>query len=80
MKHVDIRESVVDQGDESVDGTQPSEGDQKVRASSGDKNVLRSKTAAFIVLGMAAVGLGFMTFFLTRREEISDFEEQVSSM
>ena len=43
-----------------------------------DKDVLRSKTAAFIVLGLAAVGLGFMTFFLTRSGEIDDFESQVS--
>lgn len=43
-----------------------------------DKNVLRSKNAAFVILGLAAVGLGFMTFFLTRGEEIADFEEEVS--
>ena len=43
-----------------------------------DKNVVRSKTAAFVVLGLAAMGLGFMTFFLTRSEEIADFEQQVS--
>ena len=47
---------------------------------SGDKNVLRSKFAAFVILALAAVGLGLMTFFLTRGEELDDFEGQVSNL
>lgn len=43
-----------------------------------DRIVWRSKRAAFLVLALAALGLGAMTFFLTRGEEIGDFEKQVS--
>lgn len=44
-----------------------------------DRNVRRSKAVAFLILGLAAIGLGFMTFFLTRKGEVDDFEDQVSS-
>lgn len=43
-----------------------------------DKFLLRGKVAAFFILGLAAVGLGAMTFFLTRGEEMDNFENQVS--
>ena len=80
-KEVESHDNSVDHADESVadSETQLSEDPAKTNDSHDDKNVLRSKTAALVVLGMAAVGLGLMIFFLTRGEEISDFEEQVSS-
>ena len=78
-KEVESHDNSVDHADESVAETHLSEEQTKTNASHDDKNVLRSKTAAFVVLGLAAVGLGLMIFFLTRGEEISDFEEQVSS-
>ena len=73
-------ESQADMADESVAETHVTEEGQNTRETiHDDKIVLRSKTAAFVVLGMAAMGLGLMIFFLTRGEEIDGFEEQVSS-
>jgi len=51
---------------------------RSVAPTSEDKNVVRSKFAAFVILALAALGLGTMTFLLTRNEELRDFEDQVS--
>lgn len=73
-KDFDLAEDSSQQGDGSTATAVPPE----TPRTSDDRNVLRSKMCAFMILGLAAVGLGFMTFFLTRGDELNDFEDQVS--
>jgi hypothetical protein len=56
----------------------PAAGGASSRPTSGDGYVLKSKSAAFIILAMSAIGLGFMAYYLTRSEELDDFKDQVS--
>ena len=81
MKHAESTVNDMEDGaDSSVSETNPSEETKGKPTTHVDKNVTRSKKAAFFVLGLAAVGLGFMTFFLMRKVEVTNFEDQVSSL
>lgn len=77
--------SIDREGDDNDDSVADSAatGEDATKNNSGssmkdDKNVMRSKLAAFVILALAAIGLGLMTFFLTRGEELDDFKDQVS--
>jgi hypothetical protein len=60
-------------------GSMTEQTNKSVTTMSVDKDIRRTKSVAFFVLGLAAVGLAVMTFFLTRSEELNDFESQVCS-
>jgi hypothetical protein len=69
--------------DVSSDSHQTNTNDESNKTRKGrflalDRGLLSSRVAAFFVLGLAAVGLGAMTFFLTRGQELDEMERQVS--